>query len=158
MVVPFHPFRALIATAGAFRDDLAPPHELSDVEIESLCDKVDQLAATWAFAVAALFATPLALGYAAIHLGQHNLIGAIELPFFVCLSVATYNLARLDRFATSSRRASEARGRMASRLVQEFESHTTGWFWQTDSHGRITYISGKVAVELDTEDTPATGE
>ena len=47
--------------------------------------------------------------------------------------------------------------RVAARLVQEFEEQGTGWFWQTDSEGHVTYLSAKVAAELDTADTPAIG-
>jgi len=47
--------------------------------------------------------------------------------------------------------------RVAARLVQEFEEQGTGWFWQTDSEGNVTYLSSKVAAELDTPDTPAIG-
>ncbi|WP_083224591.1 putative bifunctional diguanylate cyclase/phosphodiesterase [Sphingomonas panacis] len=47
--------------------------------------------------------------------------------------------------------------RVAARLVQEFEEQGTGWFWQTDCEGHVTYLSAKVAAELDTADTPAIG-
>lgn len=37
---------------------------------------------------------------------------------------------------------------LASRLVNEFERHGSGWFWQTDRSGRLTYLSDKVAREV----------
>ncbi|MDO7844023.1 putative bifunctional diguanylate cyclase/phosphodiesterase [Sphingomonas immobilis] len=53
---------------------------------------------------------------------------------------------------------SPARGeRVAARLVREYEEQGTGWFWQTDAEGRVTYLSTKVATELDTADAPAMG-
>jgi diguanylate cyclase (GGDEF)-like protein len=272
MIAAFHPFRALTSTAGAFRDDLAPAPDTSDAHLNALRTQVDQLAATWLFAVVALAAAPALLWYAAFQFDRIDLLRGIELrgaivvglglfalallkipalsprlshsspqghiramtligagvasclfsllgiagqfpastiqlasfvaifativvvavvlhpvraatigfatalvatisiqtgfgmasgvafAFLLCLSVATYRLTRLDRSSAGSRGAAEAQGRMAARLVQEFESHTTGWFWQTDSHGRITYLSEKVAQELDTPDTPAIGE
>ncbi len=41
-----------------------------------------------------------------------------------------------------------ASGQLAARLVDEFEAQGTGWFWQTDRMGNITYLTGKVADEL----------
>ena len=43
-------------------------------------------------------------------------------------------------------------------LVEEFEAHTNGWFWQTDAEGQVTYLSDKVARDLDRPDTPAIGQ
>ena len=78
--------------------------------------------------------------------------------FLLCLAVATYRLTRLDGADIGNRELAEAKGRMATRLVQEFEAHSTGWFWQTDSQGRVTYLSAKVADELDLPDNPAIGQ
>ncbi|SFS12645.1 EAL domain-containing protein [Sphingomonas jatrophae] len=36
-------------------------------------------------------------------------------------------------------------GRLAQVLVREFEDQGSGWFWQTDRDGSITYLSAKVA-------------
>ena len=57
----------------------------------------------------------------------------------------------------SRRELEEAQGRMAALLVAEFEAHSNGWFWQTDAEGRITYLTAKVAAELDVPDAPAIG-
>ncbi len=43
-------------------------------------------------------------------------------------------------------------------LVEEFEAHTNGWFWQTDAEGQVTYLSDKVARDLDRPDAPAIGQ
>jgi len=51
----------------------------------------------------------------------------------------------------------DATDRVAARLVREFEEQGTGWFWQTDSEGNVTYLSAKVAAELDTPSVPAIG-
>ncbi|GAA0302241.1 hypothetical protein GCM10009087_10020 [Sphingomonas oligophenolica] len=268
MIGSFHPFRALTTTAGAFRDDLAPGHERAAGQAEALQTQVDQLAATWPFALAALVCAPCLSWYMAYRLHRPDLLDAIEyrgglviglgllawallsLPafarwsphahvrgatiiaagiaaalfsllgvaaefpvspvqlasfvaifsaivvaavvlhpvraatiafaaalvvaitfqsrfgpasgvafvFFLYLATATYRLAKLDQSASGSRGASESQGRMAARLVHEFESHTTGWFWQTDSHGQVIYLSSKVATELDTPEAPAIGE
>ncbi len=50
-----------------------------------------------------------------------------------------------------------ARGQRALRLVREFEEVGSGWFWQTDRHGHLTYLSDKVARLVDTPDRPAIG-
>ena len=57
----------------------------------------------------------------------------------------------------SRREREAAQGRMATLLVAEFEAHSNGWFWQTDAEGRITYLTAKVAAELDVPDAPAIG-
>ena len=36
-------------------------------------------------------------------------------------------------------------GLIAIKLVREFEEQGSGWFWQTDREGRLTYLSDKVA-------------
>ena len=82
---------------------------------------------------------------------------AVGIAFLLALAVATYRLARLDRASAETRDRAAVQGRMAARLVGEFEEHSTGWFWQTDSQGRVTYLSAKVSAELDLPDTPAIG-
>ncbi|MDB5705368.1 MAG: diguanylate cyclase, partial [Sphingomonas bacterium] len=268
MIVAFHPIRALSNTAGALRDDLSPAVDGAGGQADSLRRQVEQLAATWLFAVAALITSSGLLLYAAAQLGRYDLFNSIEfhggavvalgvtalvlltvppfsrasphvhvriatltgagigvgllsllaittrlpvspaqftcfvavfgtiivavvvlhpvraatmgfaaalvitiaiqtgfglaslvaLAFLLSLAISTYSIARLDRSARDNRSALAVQGQMATRLVQEFESHTTGWFWQTDSHGRVTYLSEKVSQELDLPDKPAIGE
>ncbi len=86
-----------------------------------------------------------------------GMVFAIGIAFLLALAVATYRLARLDRASAETRDRAAAQGRMASRLVGEFEEHSTGWFWQTDSQGRVTYLSAKVSAELDLPEAPAIG-
>ena len=93
-------------------------------------------------------------------IGTHagpGLVFGVGIIFLLGLTIATYRLARIDRASTERRDRASVQGRMAARLVGEFEAHSTGWFWQTDSQGRVTYLSAKVAAELDLPDTPAIG-
>ena len=73
------------------------------------------------------------------------------------LTSATYRLALFEHSAVAQRDLDQAQGRMATRLVAEFEAHSTGWFWQTNCDGEVTYLTAKVALELDTSDAPAIG-
>ncbi|WP_404371684.1 putative bifunctional diguanylate cyclase/phosphodiesterase [Sphingomonas sp. MMS24-J45] len=91
-----------------------------------------------------------------LHEGFDTALG-IALGFVLCLTVATYRLVAFDRRAGTRRDLEYAQGRMATRLVAEFEAHSNGWFWQTDAEGRITYLTAKVASELDLPDAPAIG-
>jgi diguanylate cyclase (GGDEF)-like protein len=55
-------------------------------------------------------------------------------------------------------RENEARDALNRVLVTEYEAHTNGWFWQTDAEGHVTYLTAKVAEELDAPDAPAIGQ
>ena len=93
-------------------------------------------------------------------LGLRDGIGTawgVGLCFVLGLAVATYRLAVFDRGVVSRRDVEHAQGRMATRLVAEFEAHSNGWFWQTDAGGQITYLTAKVANELDMPEMPAIG-
>ncbi|MGE7207058.1 putative bifunctional diguanylate cyclase/phosphodiesterase [Sphingomonas sp. NPDC019816] len=48
-------------------------------------------------------------------------------------------------------------GQQAVKMIAEFEQHGTGWFWETDRHGRLTYLSDKVAQDLRAIGVDATG-
>ncbi len=48
-------------------------------------------------------------------------------------------------------------GQIALRLVREQEEHTDGWFWETDRHGRLTYLSDKVALLIRTGEQKVLG-
>ena len=39
-------------------------------------------------------------------------------------------------------------GRLAAKMIAEFEGQGTGWFWEADRYGRVTYLSATVATEL----------
>ncbi|QBM74608.1 EAL domain-containing protein [Sphingomonas sp. AAP5] len=52
----------------------------------------------------------------------------------------------------------DSHDRLARLLVDEFEGHSNGWFWRTDAEGCLSYLSAKVAAELDAPDAPALGQ
>ncbi|MGY2732961.1 EAL domain-containing protein [Sphingomonas sp. UYP23] len=51
----------------------------------------------------------------------------------------------------------DSRDRLARLLVDEFEAHSNGWFWRTDAEGCLSYVSAKVAAELESADAPVLG-
>ena len=61
------------------------------------------------------------------------------------LGVAMRRMALLDVAQAQKNFSDPGNGVMAERLVREFETQGTGWFWQTDRDGRLTYLSQKVA-------------
>ena len=77
-----------------------------------------------------------------------TIVTAVQVGLLGCLFLAVQHHARHDRAATDRRAFLDAKGGMATRLVNEFEAHSTGWFWQTDAEGRITYLSDKVEREV----------
>jgi diguanylate cyclase (GGDEF)-like protein/PAS domain S-box-containing protein len=53
-------------------------------------------------------------------------------------------LARSERNANEERYQANHQSVRSNRLLQEFEDHSPGWFWETDRQGNISYISPKV--------------
>ena len=76
----------------------------------------------------------------------------------VCLGMATRRLALMDSEHAIHRTRDQAEGMLAARLVHEYETQGTGWFWQTDRQGIITYLSPKVAAAVSAPDEPAIGQ
>ncbi|WEK43513.1 MAG: EAL domain-containing protein [Candidatus Sphingomonas colombiensis] len=77
--------------------------------------------------------------------GMAFAIGGIVATMFTggLIRVAWHDVAQ------QAARASERdANRLAARLVDEFEAQGTGWFWQTDRAGNLTYITDKVGDEL----------
>ncbi|WP_254603239.1 EAL domain-containing protein [Sphingomonas bacterium] len=70
------------------------------------------------------------------------------LPFFACVAVGLMRLGRTDLRQALERAAEASEGRFAAKMVAEFEGQGTGWFWETDRHGRVTYLSPQVAAEM----------
>ncbi|MCU6455758.1 EAL domain-containing protein [Sphingomonas sp. A2-49] len=96
--------------------------------------------ATFGFAVGLVLILPILSG------GMlPSLIAAL---FLAGLAVATLRLARRDADAARALAQEASEGRLAAKMIAEFEGHGTGWFWESDRHGRLSYISGKVAVAL----------
>ncbi|MET3824375.1 diguanylate cyclase (GGDEF)-like protein [Sphingomonas sp. PvP055] len=82
----------------------------------------------------------------------------IGVGVLLMLTTVAYRLVLFERSTVAQRDLDNAQGRMATRLVAEFETHSSGWFWQTNAEGEVTYLTSKVALELDLPDTPAIGE
>lgn len=76
----------------------------------------------------------------------------------VCLGMATRRLALMDSEQAVYNGRTHAEGMLAARLVHEYETQGTGWFWQTDRQGIITYLSPKVADAVSGPDEPAIGQ
>ena len=72
----------------------------------------------------------------------------IACALFVVLTVAMIRLAGIDVRRATERDAEAREGRLAAKMIAEYEGHGTGWFWEADRHGRLTYLSAKVAAEL----------
>jgi diguanylate cyclase (GGDEF)-like protein len=72
----------------------------------------------------------------------------IALFFFLGLGIATRRLARQDIGAVMIRNREASDGKLAAKMIAEFEGQGTGWFWEADRQGRLTYLSAKVAAEL----------
>ena len=72
----------------------------------------------------------------------------VALLFLGCLGLVTHRLARVDHDLALDRVDESSEGRLAVKMIAEFEGHGTGWFWEADRQGRVTYISAKVAGEL----------
>ena len=72
--------------------------------------------------------------------------------------------SKVRRFLSSGSAADRSRteaewdqGRLAMTLVREFEHQGTGWFWQTDRDGQISYLSEKVARHVAADEGSAVG-
>ncbi len=85
-------------------------------------------------AVAAIIGLGLALGMALLGLAS--------------LAIVTRKLAQVDLDLELDRAEQASEGRLAVRMIAEFEGQGTGWFWEADRQGRITYLSAKVIADL----------
>ena len=103
--------------------------------------------------IAILVVASAMVAFIVLHSGS-TILSGVQVGLLTCLFVAMHQHARHDRAAIDRRAFLDAKGGMATRLVNEFEAHSTGWFWQTDAEGRVTYLSDKVAREV----TNGTGE
>ena len=144
---------ALAAVAGGFTDAgfrVAAHIALFGTIIITAVVIQPVAAATLAFAAALAFATLI----------QHGLSwasgAAVMLAALLTCGVVGRSRASFAELAEQE----EAAGAelLASRLVAEFERHGSGWFWQTDRGGRLTYLSDKVAREVASFGIKAKGE
>ncbi len=69
-------------------------------------------------------------------------------PPLLFLVLKAQRLGRLDYDAARARAREFGQGQQAVKMIAEFEEHGTGWFWETDRQGRLTYLSKKVADDL----------
>jgi diguanylate cyclase (GGDEF)-like protein len=97
-------------------------------------------AATLSYAAALAVTAPVLLGF------ESSMVATMLV--FAALCIGIVRLARQDQKQLEGRQAERETGQLATRLVGEFEAHGSGWFWQTDRHGHLTYLSTKVAHEL----------
>ena len=72
----------------------------------------------------------------------------VAAAFYGCLAASTRRLARHDVDAAIAQAAEASEGRLAAKMIAEFEGQGTGWFWEADRYGRVTYLSAVVAGEL----------
>nr|WP_232834202.1 EAL domain-containing protein [Sphingomonas sp. FARSPH] len=68
--------------------------------------------------------------------------------FLVGLTFAVLRIAGIEVAGARAAIREREAGQSAARMIGEFEAHGTGWFWQTDRYGRLTYLSEKVASDL----------
>ena len=107
---------------------------------------------------AAILAFALGMVGVTVALSGWGPASSIAIVFMLALALVAYRLALLDHAAGRTRAIAENDGRLAARLVEEFEAHGAGWFWQTDRQGRLTYLSEKVALELARAGNPPIGK
>ncbi|RZM36593.1 MAG: GGDEF and EAL domain-containing protein, partial [Sphingomonas sp.] len=97
---------------------------------------------------AAILGTGAGLVLTLVILAGFAIPAAIALLFFGCLIAATVSLARIDHVLELDRATASNEGRVAIKMIAEFEGHGAGWFWEADRQGRVTYLSDKVARDL----------
>ncbi|MEG8018378.1 EAL domain-containing protein [Sphingomonas sp. LR55] len=97
---------------------------------------------------AAILGVGTGLVFALAILAGFTIAVAIALLFFGCLIAATVSLARIDHALELERATASNEGRVAVKMIAEFEGHGAGWFWEADRQGRVTYLSAKVARDL----------
>jgi diguanylate cyclase (GGDEF)-like protein len=96
-------------------------------------------------------ANAIASGIAAIAFGGSPLITiGIELLSLVLIA---YSIAGSRSYIATSRKRLrlEALARKAQHFVDEFENSGRGWFWETDSLGTLSYVSGQLAEDFQCE-------
>ena len=97
---------------------------------------------------AAMFAFSLAIATTIFALAGPGLASSMAFVCVLSLAFATRRLAMMDVALAQRANADYQTGALAAQLVREFESNGTGWFWQTDRDGRLTYLSEKVAAVM----------
>ena len=106
---------------------------------------------------AAMFAFATTIAVSLLFLAGLSLGTGIAFLCLASLALATRRLAFEDAFAREQAFADYRHGQLAANLVREFEANGTGWFWQTDRDGHITYLTDKIAQVIANHDQPAIG-
>ncbi|MDZ7280847.1 EAL domain-containing protein [Sphingomonas sanguinis] len=73
---------------------------------------------------------------------------AAVVPPLLFLVLKARTVGRIDYDGARDRAHAFGQGQQAVKMIAEFEEHGTGWFWETDRHGRLTYLSDKVSRDL----------
>ena len=68
--------------------------------------------------------------------------------FVLFLALLLLRLTAFDLVQAGKRAKMESETLLARRLVREYENQGTGWFWETDRRGRVTYLSETVVREF----------
>ncbi len=106
---------------------------------------------------AALFGFAAALAVMVFALAGPSIGSLLGFGCLLCLGIATRRLALLDVLEARQQRQANGRGLLAARLVSEFETQGSGWFWQTDRGGNLVYLSEKVAEAVTEPGLPPLG-
>ena len=75
--------------------------------------------------------------------------GLAGLAFLALLITMMREDMRHQRHLTRERRQSISEQQRALGLMRDFERAGRGWFWETDRHGQLVYISPTIAAKLD---------
>ncbi|WP_336957895.1 EAL domain-containing protein [Sphingobium aquiterrae] len=73
---------------------------------------------------------------------------ALTVFYLMAMGIAAVRQAVVDQRRLIRRQVAEQGGRRAQRLLVEHERSGRGWFWETDRHGRIIYLSETLAATL----------
>ncbi len=81
----------------------------------------------------------------------------VAIAAFAGFAAVAYRMARIDYALALDHADQSSEGRLAMKLMAEFENYGPGWFWEADRRGRITYISPKMAHALPPPSDPEEG-
>ena len=74
------------------------------------------------------------------------IVAVTGVTIFSILLVASFSAKRWSFLSEKSKTARDAR--VAGDLIHAFEKGGRGWFWGTDDHGHLTYVSPQLASQL----------
>ena len=107
--------------------------------------------------VVSISSPPLALVNAAVSTISAIVLGTSPLipagVAILSLMLITYSIAGTRKIIATGRirLKLEAQARKALHFVDEFENSGRGWFWETDSFGTLSYVSGQLAEDFQSE-------